>query len=120
VHVKILLVDDDRIVLMTLSSVLRRDGHEVTATVAAHDALRLVRQSLETGTAFDAVITDWLMPDMDGLDLAREIKALAPELPVVMLTGFGVVVPDDAQVDALLAKPVRANDLRLALGYPAA
>jgi two-component system, response regulator RegA len=115
----VLIADDDRFALMTLGTMLTRDGHAVTSATSGKQALEAIEQDLAGACSLEAVITDWVMPDFDGLDLAQEIKARRPNLKVIVLTGYGVVIPEDPCVDVYLAKPAKADDLRRALDFKA-
>ncbi len=101
---KILIVDDDRVILNILAEGLRELGYEVATSVSGADALRLARAS-----AHDLAILDMRMPEMSGLELARELKA-ANLAPFVFLSAFGdeTDVRDAAEAGALgyLVKPV--------------
>ncbi len=81
---RILFVEDDEDQLLTIPRVLAQLGHEVTAYGGAAPAL--ARLALDAG-AFDVCITDYDMPDINGLELARRIAALAPRLPVILVSG---------------------------------
>jgi CheY-like chemotaxis protein len=90
---------------------LGMDGHIVTEAGSGREALDLF-----TPGRFDLVITDYVMPVMNGGELARNIKRLAPSQPILMITGsageLGGVV---AFVDAVLDKPFVFEDLRQAV-----
>jgi DNA-binding response OmpR family regulator len=79
---KLLIVDDDKIFLDTLRQRLLLRGIEVLAATSGREALEIFRKEQA-----DAVILDVSMPEMDGLQTLREIRALDPELPVLLLTG---------------------------------
>lgn len=84
-HERILLVDDERSLLAVSEKVLRRVGYQVTACNDSSSALVLFRN---TPDDFDLVITDYSMPGQSGTDLAREMFALRPRLPVIVCTGY--------------------------------
>ena len=79
----VLLVDDDPEVRRSIRSMLERSGYTVRTADGGSSAL----DALFDNTLVDLVITDYRMPDMDGLVLARRIKERMPDLPVVILTG---------------------------------
>jgi two-component system response regulator AtoC len=79
---RVLVVDDDATVRFTLQEVIEARGHDVVALGAAADAL----EQLEGA---DLVVTDLVMPGMDGLELLRRIAAAAPRVPVIMVTARG-------------------------------
>ena len=101
---KILIVDDDRVILHILAEGLRELGYEVATAVCGADALRLARAS-----AYDLVVLDMRMPEMSGLEVAQELNK-ANLAPFVFLSAFGdeAVVRDAAEAGALgyLVKPV--------------
>jgi PAS domain S-box-containing protein len=81
---RILLVDDDALVLDTLTEQLRDLGHEVLAASGGTDALTILRAR----EAVDLMITDLSMPGMNGLTLIKEARGLRPSLPAILLTGY--------------------------------
>jgi DNA-binding NtrC family response regulator len=109
-----LVVDDEPAVRRVLGATLSADGHIVTEASGAREALEI----LESGR-FDAVLTDRAMPGMNGEQLALAVKRAWPDLPVVLVTGFGDFMMADGErpigVRAVVAKPVRRPALRAAL-----
>jgi len=81
---RILFVEDDEDQLLTIPRVLAQLGHAVSAHAGAEAALARLADDPQ---AFDVCITDFDMPDVDGLELARRVAAMAPELPVIMVSG---------------------------------
>jgi PAS domain S-box-containing protein len=82
---RVAYVDDDEVVLLMVERLLDRAGYAVTAYSSPQDLLDAVRRGT---SCFDLLITDYSMPGMTGLDLAREVRALCPGLPVVVSSGF--------------------------------
>jgi len=80
---KILIVDDDPQVQILIKSLVEMKGHESVPAETGAKALELIRQN-----AFDLIITDLRMPQMNGLELLREVKSLQPSLPVIMVTAY--------------------------------
>jgi CheY-like chemotaxis protein len=80
---RILLVDGNPAGLAARKQVLEEHGHTVSIATGSADAL----EQFATGQ-FDLVVTDHRMPRMDGLGLIQKIRALAPETPIVLLSGF--------------------------------
>jgi CheY-like chemotaxis protein len=106
---RLLLVDDDPIVARAVGRVLTRQGHQVEVLGDPVAALARARAEL-----FDLVITDFRMPELDGLKLANLIAAEDPGLPIILLTGsfdVDLVRVQSAGVVAVLAKPVDAHVL---------
>jgi FixJ family two-component response regulator len=106
----VLIAEDDRPVLIGLKEILEDSGWDVST---AEDGAAAVESFKKKPT--DIVLTDLLMPRMDGMGLLNEIRALDPDLPVVVLTGFGTI---DRCRDALrsgatdfLQKPCEEEDL---------
>jgi DNA-binding NtrC family response regulator len=83
---KILLVDDEADFLEALSERMRTRGMDVTTSASAKEALDAVEQG-----AFDAVVLDLMMPDVDGLEALRILKEKDPKLQVILLTGHATV-----------------------------
>ena len=103
---RILLVDDDPRLLVVLSDTLQACGHAVTTASKGEEALELFDASKH-----DVVITDLGMPRMNGWEVAERVKAVSPDTPVFLLTGWGegVAAHEGSQfVDRVVAKPVSA------------
>ena len=83
---RVLLVDDERLLHGVVSRLLGRHGIEVTSCTSARQALDAL-----DGAGFDLVVTDFQMPEMDGLELLARIRDRDPGLPVVMITGHATV-----------------------------
>jgi PAS domain S-box-containing protein len=79
----ILVVDDDLGVCQSLAELLRHQGCTAVIATSAIDALRIA-----TSQHFDLVVSDVVMPDMDGYDLYMELQERAPQLPVILMTGY--------------------------------
>ena len=80
---KILCVDDEQFVRDLLEKVLKRRGHEVVSACDADQALAALEAS-----EFDLLLTDVVMPGMDGFDLLRRVKSAHPGIKVIVLTGY--------------------------------
>jgi len=109
--VSILLVDDDALVLRALARVLIAAGWRVTTASRARDALARLADA-----AFDIVLSDVSMPEMDGIELLRRIRAASHEVPVVLMSGDpGIETTlQRLRLDAAdwLAKPIEGAELR--------
>ncbi len=116
---RILLVDDDPVLLKSLEDILKADGHVLTVTYGGQAGIDAFRVAHEQGDLFDIVITDLGMPYADGRKVAGAVKALAPSMPVILLTGWGqrLEIEGDvpAHVDRVLSKPPKLGELREAL-----
>jgi two-component system NtrC family response regulator len=82
----ILIVDDEKNYPLILSAVLQEEGFETLTANSGHEALAVLENS-----DVDLVLTDMKMPKMDGIELLQRIKAVNPELPVIMMTAYGTV-----------------------------
>ena len=83
---RVLLVEDDRNTLEGLAEILTMEKYEVVKAPDGHSAIRELR-----GGSFHVMLTDLLLPDYDGLELANQAWNGQPELMVVMMTAFGSV-----------------------------
>jgi signal transduction histidine kinase len=118
-RLRILLVDDDPMLIKSLQDTLQEDGHQITATHGGEAGIAAFAAAQKRGEAHDIVITDLGMPYVDGRKVAVSVKRLSPKTPVILLTGWGqrLMAANDipAHVDKLLSKPPRLNELRAAL-----
>lgn len=107
---KILLAEDDDSMRAFLTRAIQRAGYEVNAVDRGTAALPLIA----TGE-YDLLLTDIVMPEMDGIELARQAAALAPSMRVVFITGFAAVALSRASGAAprakVLSKPFHLRDL---------
>ena len=117
---RILIVDDDPTVLASLQNILQLDGHHVTKADGGQAGIDLFCEAEAAGRRYDIVITDLGMPYVDGRKVAETVKRVAPDVPVILLTGWGQrLIPDSGDapvhVDHVLSKPPKISELRLAL-----
>jgi PAS domain S-box-containing protein len=108
---RILLVDDDALVSMNTAYMLMDLGHSVQEVPSGAHALQL----METDTQFDVIISDYAMPAMTGLDLARTIKQIHPNMPVIIATGYADLPPQVTLGFPRLNKPYTQEQLAHAL-----
>lgn len=110
----VLLVDDEHDLVEVLSEELRAAGFEVTAVGDARRALAAVRLR-----QFDAVVTDFKMPGMDGLELMILLKEVDPGLPIIVITGFASegarLALDAREAFGVLLKPFTFEEIRTML-----
>src|SRR5262245_25685604 len=108
---RLLVVDDDVEVRSLLVRALERDGHVVTAKTTARSALAALR-----ARSFDVVVLDLALPDGNGVELCRSLRALSNVVPVLMLTAHSEVGTRvgslDAGADDFLGKPFAVAELR--------
>lgn len=118
-RLRILLVDDDPLLIKSLQDTLQEDGHVITATPGGQAGIEAFVAAHQRGEGFDVVITDLGMPNVDGRKVASAIKATSASTPVILLTGWGqrMIAENDtpAHVDKVLSKPPRLHELRAAL-----
>jgi len=116
---RLLFVDDDPLMLKSLRDTLEQEGHRVTVAEGGQQGIDTFRQAAARGEHFDAVITDLGMPHVDGRAVATAIKSVSPDMPVILLTGWGhrLLAENDTPegVDRVLSKPPKLAALRLAL-----
>jgi len=118
-RLRILVVDDDPLLLKSLRDILEGDGHDVTTANGGQNGIDDFHAALQRGAAFGVVISDLGMPYVDGRKVASAIKNLSPSTPVILLTGWGerLIAEGDvpAHVDRVLGKPPKLRQLREAL-----
>jgi PAS domain S-box-containing protein len=102
----ILAVDDDELVLTNTAAMLEDVGHRVIVAASAEGALEALGRH-----RVDLVITDYAMPKATGLELAQEIEARHPGLPVVLATGYAELPPGQGEALPRLAKPYSQAEL---------
>jgi CheY-like chemotaxis protein len=116
---RILLVDDDPLLIASLQEVLLADGHDVTAANGGQVGIDAFNEAVGSTQPFSIVITDLGMPYVDGRRVAAAIKEASASTPVVLLTGWGQRLVSEGDVpphvDRVLNKPPRLMDLRSAL-----
>jgi PAS domain S-box-containing protein len=118
-RLRILIVDDDPLMIQSLRDTLELDGHVVVAANGGQAGIDTFRASRSPAEAFDIVITDLGMPYVDGRKVAGAIKSIEEATPVIMLTGWGQRLVADGEipvhVDRVLSKPPKLRELRAAL-----
>jgi PAS domain S-box-containing protein len=107
----ILLVDDDELVRFAIGEMLADLGHTTIPASSGAEALEALRQH----AAFDLLITDYLMPNMTGVGLARTARMMRPGLPVLLITGYANIKDVDVGGLPRLAKPFGTDDLANAI-----
>ena len=106
----LLVVDDDPMVRYVEVQVLRLQGYTVLEAQGAAEALRVAREA----AAIHLLITDFSMPEVDGLELSRQFRLVHPETPVLMVSGSFPLAqnrPDDLDRFEFLAKPFHFDEL---------
>jgi PAS domain S-box-containing protein len=112
----ILFVDDEPVLAQWGRTLLERLGYKVVARTSSVEALEAFRAMPQR---FDLVITDQTMPNITGDALARELRRLRPEVPIILCTGFSHLVDADKAralgIDAMCMKPLAARDLAVTI-----
>src|SRR5690554_8123264 len=83
---RLLLVDDEVAHLKTLERLFLKEGYHVATATGGQQALDLLREQ-----RFELVLTDLMMPDIDGMDLLKLVQTLQPQAEVILMTAFGTV-----------------------------
>lgn len=113
---RILLVDDEEIILKSLRRVLKLLGYDVTTSKGSQEALDLFTASPD---AFDVIITDQTMPAMTGLELSLEALKARSDIPIVLCTGFTDAIDENKVrklgIRELLMKPAEIDEIREAI-----
>ena len=113
---KALVVDDDFNTCDSVTKMLVRVGMRSEWTLSGKEAVLRARQSVELGDAFHAYIIDWRLPDMNGIEVTRQIRSLGDDTPIIILTAYDwsdiEVEARAAGVTAFCAKPMFMSDIR--------
>ena len=111
-HIKILVVDDETPSREALGLLLKSAGFEITGAATGHEAFELL-----TAGSFDIVITDLFLPDLNGIDILKRVKALSPAMEVILITGHASA---ETAVRAMkegafdyITKPLNLDELRM-------
>ena len=108
----VLLVDDDALISLATCEMLKDLGHQVIEAPSGSKALEILR----AGTSIDVVVSDEAMPGMRGTQLAAEIRASWPDVPVILATGYADLPKDSEMKLPLLRKPYAQEELAAAIG----
>ena len=113
---KALVVDDDFNTCDSVTKMLVKVGMRSEWTLSGKEAVLRAKQSIELGDAFHAYIIDWRLPDMNGIEVTRQIRSLGDDTPIIILTAYDwseiEVEAKAAGVTAFCAKPMFMSDLR--------
>jgi PAS domain S-box-containing protein len=109
---KILLVDDEAVIVEMMQQMLERLGYKVTTRNGSIDALEAFKANPD---AYDLILTDMTMPNMTGVQLAREIKNIRPKIPIIICTGFSDHLNEEKAnalgIQGFIMKPVIMREL---------
>ena len=102
----ILFVEDDGGVRDATAEILSAHGFRMLVAAGAHDALRLIAEN-----HVDVLFTDIVMPEMNGIELARKARLHQPDLKLIFITGYYSRAAEAMQLGKLLYKPLRAAEI---------
>ena len=112
----VLIVDDEPFLLSMFEEGLEKLGYQVTCCTDPRDALKLFQK---TPKAFDIIISDYSMPEMNGVELAQEMRAIRPEIPIIICSGAGKVIEglknEQPWISEVIPKPLRQKKIVEAL-----
>ena len=122
-EMRLLLIDDDAMILQSLRNALEYEGHQVACANGGQAGIDMFRAARDRDQPFSAVITDLGMPHVDGRQVAAAIRSIERTARIIMLTGWGQLLADGtdapAHVDKILSKPPNMWELREALSEAA-
>ena len=107
---RILLIDDNEQGLLARRIILEGLGYEVATAESGEGGIQRFAQALDESAGFDLVVTDYRMPGMRGDEVIQRLRALAPEVRVIMLSGYALplaLTPDSTGAQIVLAKGPR-------------
>lgn len=112
----VIVVDDEDVLVELVASQLQRLGYKVSTTMDPREALRLLMQYPDK---FDVVVTDLMMPQMSGVELAEKIAPAWPNLPVILCTGWNEAISNEqirkAGIKAVVSKPATKDEIAHAI-----
>lgn len=113
---RVLFVDDEAAIMEVWSEILSRMGYQVTGISDSRAALAAFERD---PSVFDVIVTDYVMPGMDGQALIRQIHKIRPDIPVIMITGFSMTVTlanfRGSGIKEFMTKPVSPASLDSAI-----
>jgi polar amino acid transport system substrate-binding protein len=118
-NLRVLCIDDNQISVTVLKHILKFWGIYAQSTVSAIDGITKIKNESDAGNPFDLLLLDWKMPELDGLDLIKELERLKlrKNLTIIMLTAFeqdkllAVSTAKNVHFDAMINKPLTSADL---------
>ena len=112
----ILLVDDEEYLLWGTKGLLEHFGYTI---ISSNSSVEALEQFTQLPKAFNLVLTDLTMPDMTGIELAKHIKKIRPDIPIVLCTGFSAGIDKDdlvkAGISSIIRKPLILKELTQAI-----
>jgi CheY-like chemotaxis protein len=107
-HGRVMVVDDEPLVRDFVGTILAASGYNVVGAPSAREAIRMVDAG---GSEIDLLVTDIVMPDIDGCELAIRMRQRRPALPVLFISGYQPNDDEAVPKDCFLQKPFRIPDL---------
>jgi len=104
----ILLAEDDPAMQSFIKTALNNAGHTTTATLDGTSALKALE---DNETHFDLLLTDIVMPGIDGIELSQKATKLRPDIKIMFITGFAATAQKQSKNTPTLSKPFHLNDL---------
>ncbi len=119
---QLLVVDDDEEICVGIKNVMADTGVDIKYALGGQEAIRMAEHAQEEGRGFDLVLIDWQMPDMDGIETARNIrKIVSSQVPIMILTAYDVERLEEegirAGVDGFLQKPFFLSNLKMGVNH---
>lgn len=103
---RVLIVEDESIIALVASIALEAAGYHVTEPIDGQEGLQIASQERP-----ELIITDYMMPRMDGVEMIRRLRAAGFEQPIILATSVPESMLPETRYDAYLAKPYREQDL---------
>lgn len=114
----ILTVDDEEVICQNIRLAMEDTGVTVDFALDGKTAIEMIKQTKEKGSPYDVVLMDWKMPNMNGMETAKEIRSLIPRnIPIIVISGYDwqdiEAEAESAGVDAFIPKPFFLTNFRL-------
>lgn len=107
---RVLLIDDDETILVPFQLILQKEGYQVDTALTGRQALEKVGE-----TEYQIVITDIILPDIQGIEVAKKIREFNKKTQLIIITGFPNLADSiealDIGIDEILIKPIKADEL---------
>ncbi len=117
--IRSLVVDDDMNTCQSVSKMLRQIGMRAEWTMRGKEAVVRAEEAISMGDDYQVYIIDWLIPDMNGVEIARQIRKIAKDVPIIILTAYDWTdIEDEAKeagVTEFMCKPLFLSELRRVL-----
>ncbi|MBN2411803.1 response regulator [candidate division KSB1 bacterium] len=115
-HEHILFVDDEKDIVNLYRQILENLGYKVTTKT---NGLETIKEFMKNSTSYDLVITDQTMPNITGVELAKEILAIRPDIPIILCTGYSETISHEKAIEIgikdMILKPLTMTTIALAI-----